>query len=146
MTTTISPAAPVPSVILALHARNREAWDSHDRLDQASIKGESGDGLNLQRGMEAIAREAEALREAIMYQLPTTDEELSILAYHTWATFETDNASTTERERQATDAALQAMFNYLASSGRVDVEKLGIATSATIVRDGCSARAGKVEG
>ncbi len=70
-------AAPA-SPILAMHARYEAAWQEYNRIDTASTALDKSDpadellGFKYQRAETANNAETDALRQAILYQVPTT--------------------------------------------------------------------------
>jgi len=121
------------SLILALAARYEQAWDEYNHIDRKQPRKPTGDAVNgpdwhpyyrSQRGMADNFEETQLLRETICYQVPDTDEELTVLAHHAWIMFD-DQSKMTKREIRALQQALNSIFDYLASNGRMDSVKAG---------------------
>lgn len=121
------------SAILAMHARFEAASIEYNRVDEAQPRkpadygNENADTFRVyfrcEDGMRENAEESELLRHAILYQVPTTDKELSLLAFHAWGLFDYDQ--NTDSDRRALGQALNSIFDYLVSEGRADMEEMG---------------------
>jgi len=124
--------APRVSLMMALHARYEAAWVEYNHIDSEQGKRPS-DGaadpnwhnyFSSQGGMEENAEESEMIRLLICYQMPNTDEELTVLAFHVWGLVGM-GAEITKRERRALEQGSNSMFDYLVTEGRAAMDDLG---------------------
>ena len=119
-----------PSLIMALHARYEQAWEEFNRIDEARRPEVGPPGLNRARNVrleEAKAtnnKETDALRRALLYQVPTTAIEALILADHLHTTFGlTDNfEKEDDPDRLAFETGLDTLLDYL--FGETDDSKI----------------------
>jgi hypothetical protein len=141
------------SIILDLHARYEAAWAEFNVAEAAQpAKPKNGDSpdfklyFRLEDGMHRNSRETDALRLAILYQVPATDEEATVLAFHCWGLFD-PASSPTKDETHAIEEGLNSIFDYLVSEGRADMDKMGaqFTHGALIAFDRRRYRTGKVE-
>lgn len=124
-------ASPIKaSLIMSLHARYEAAYEEYNHIEETRPKapGNSGDPswyayARADRGLEENFRETSLLRQMICYQVPSTDEELTVLAFHVWSLFDTPEML--DEERRALDQGLNSMFDYLVCEGRADMGKAG---------------------
>lgn len=120
-----------PSLIHALHARYEKARAEHHRIDVHNLAvpndgspSSLSEGILCDRGMHASEIEADLLRLLILRQVPIDDEELTIIAFH--ANGMADAAMTLdEGERTALEAGVGAIFDYLVSENRIDINGPG---------------------
>jgi hypothetical protein len=110
-----------PSLILALHARYEQAWDEYNQLDNAK----PGDAdppapahsrkIRIEEAMEANQREVDALRQALLYQVPNTSDEALVLACHLHTTFglteDFDKAG--DVDRLAFETGLDTLLDFM---------------------------------
>lgn len=110
-----------------MHARYEAAWDEYNVIDDAKGKLGKDDDLRLTFGYETGLREnsteTDLLRHTILHQVPNTDEELAVLAFHAWGIFDYDQ--NTEEDRTALAQGLSSIFDYLVGESRADMEKMG---------------------
>ena len=125
-------ATSVPSLILALHSRweannvEYELIDSHD-LARDDM---SGHGKR-ERAMNASQREEEALRAAILTQVPDSHADALVLMFHT--RIEQDlQANSSDAAKPSDDArailimAVDTVFDFMACEFMVDHETTGV--------------------
>ncbi len=80
-------AATKPSPILAMHSRYVAAWEGFNRIDVAETALDKNDradwslGYHYQTAKDANNAETDALRQAILYQVPTTWVEAMVLQF-----------------------------------------------------------------
>lgn len=115
-----------PSVILTLHNRYEHAWLEYNRIDRAQpAKPEDTNDDDWRRhyalgeAMLVSNAETDLLRMVILYQMPTTDEELTILSYHVHCLLDLRRG---RRENEALALGVQSIFDYLVTEGRADVD------------------------
>jgi uncharacterized membrane-anchored protein YhcB (DUF1043 family) len=101
-------------------------------------------GFKYQRAETANNAETDALRQAILYQVPTTWTEAMALLFH--IAFDLTDKPTKE-ERAATQTALDTLLDFMCCEVDQDHEELGrhFQTSANIVFDKRRYRTGIVE-
>jgi len=144
--------AAAASPILAMHARYEAAWEQFNQIDTASTalnrKDPADDslGFKYQTAETANNAETDALRQAILYQVPTTWPEAMVLLYHIHIAFDLTDKPTKE-ERAATETAIDTLFDFMCCEVDQDHEALGkhFQTSANIVFDKRRYRTGIVE-
>ncbi|HVL77879.1 MAG TPA: hypothetical protein VM346_01175 [Sphingomicrobium sp.] len=141
------------SLILALHARYEAAWDEYNRLDNAklaldeSVEEERRLSFRYDDAMRRNQEEVDALRVAILLQVPSTDEELSILAFHMWSLYDSDSETASGIEKRALEEGLNSTFDYLVGEGRCEMDRLGrqFANGASLAFDRRRFRTGQLE-
>jgi hypothetical protein len=115
----IDPAT--PSFICTLHAAYERCWDAYNRAAKAQPTLEEDDRQHhsIELGLSDLTDQVDLLRALILYQLPNTDEDLTILAFHAneMRGWQRDDA-----EEKALATGTQAIFNYLVSESRADIE------------------------
>jgi hypothetical protein len=107
-----------PSTLLTLHARWEAAMEEHNRIDEHHLalrRDEHRSEIHCSRGIAANQRECGALRLAILYQVPDTNEELAILSYHAWSVTEAETEQSDE-DRYAIEAAITSIFDFTMSA------------------------------
>lgn len=120
-----------PSLILALHERFEQSFIEYNYVDRAKLKlTDDGEerllGYRFQEAMQVMTEEGINLQRTILFQVPTTDEELTVLAYHVWNMFDPDADDGQCREdRQAVGVGLDNLFDYLVGEGRADMQETG---------------------
>ncbi|RYG86128.1 MAG: hypothetical protein EON59_10695, partial [Alphaproteobacteria bacterium] len=86
MTTDSILAERKPSPILAIHKRYEDATNDYDAAERAESKAKLEQDTDLEFSadvaMRKISREQDALRIAILYQVPTNWKEALILQFH----------------------------------------------------------------
>ena len=112
------PTATAPSPILALHARYEAAWAEYNRIDDARTTLDTQNredrivDFRYEEAMAVSGAEANALRVAILYQVPTTWQEAMILQFHIWSVFEPENPGTAN-EQSAMATAIDTLFDFM---------------------------------
>jgi transposase-like protein len=140
------------SPILAMHARYEAAWQEYNQIDVAGTKLDKSDadddllGFKYQRAETANNAETDALRQAILYQVPTTWTEAMVLLCHIHIAFDLTDKPTKE-DWTATHTALDTLFDFMCCEVDQDHEALGkhFQASANIVFDKRRYRTGIVE-
>ena len=144
--------AATASPILTMHARYEAAWQEYNLTDLADTKLNKSDaaedllGFKYRTAETANNAETDALRQAILYQVPTTWPEAMILLFHTHVAADLTDKPTKE-ERAATQTALDTLFDFMCCEVDQDHEALGkhFQASANIVFDKRRYRTGVVE-
>ncbi len=128
---------PMATPILAMHRRFEEASDAHHALDCARGKG-SGDRTRLDGEMADILNEQDALRVAILRQVPNSDDEFAVVLYHASIGFDliadNEGAGWIAAEGEALRVAMQHLFDYAASNHGADPLAIGRAFSVEAMR------------
>ncbi len=103
------------SPILAMHARYERLWHDHHVADVAGLAtAETQEGhhrkIDFEQAMAALEAESDALRVAILYQVPGTHAEAAVLQFYiAQAVDDTD-----ERETAAVRVAVDALLDFMA--------------------------------
>lgn len=120
------------TTIRAMHARYEAASTELNAVDEAATKltrtGRGGAAYDkAQRGIRASMREMDALRLAILYQVPNSPVEAMILSHHISIAYDMLYAGSdfTDLERKALGAAVDALFAYIVGNMGGDHEALG---------------------
>ena len=109
--------ATATSPILAMHARYEAAWAEFIIIEDARMKldpkdrDESALAHRYDDAMKVNAGETDALRLAILYQVPTTRQEALVLQYHAHGAADPD-LMTTSDERDALSVASDTLFDF----------------------------------
>lgn len=108
------------SPILAIHRQYEAAMEAQHTLDLADMglgKCEADQRLEhrYKIAMGAADAETDALRTAILYQVPATAEEALILQYHVWIAADLYGQEAPEAQWAAFLAALDILFDFHAS-------------------------------
>lgn len=118
------------SPILVMHSRYVAAWEEYTRIDKAATalgKNEPAD-LKLEfayrDGMTANNGETDALRLAILYQVPTTWVEAMVLQFHISISYELVDEPSTE-DRAVLRSAIDTLFDFMCCEVDQDHEALG---------------------
>lgn len=137
--------------ILAMHARYEAAGQEYNRIDLAATKlGKDEADLTLrfhyQKAQRANNAEVDALRQAILYQVPATWPEAMILLFHIHIAFDLTDKPT-EEETAATETAIDTLFDFMCCEVEQDHEQIGsqFQTSANLVFSKRRYRTGTLE-
>jgi hypothetical protein len=144
-TTTTTPGA---SVILAMHARYETSWEEYNRLDEAVVKSSMDHEGHMRRvhlgnSQQETFRESEALRFAILRQVPSDWREAVILQFHVWGIY--DSEQNTPKDHAAIEVALDHLLDFMCGEG--DYGGLGdqFANGEKLARERRRLRTGMVE-
>ena len=138
-----------PSVILAMHRQYEAAWEAHHTVDTAKLrlgKDEGRQEMLFEQAMSIVVSEADALRLAILYQVPTTWIEAMVLQYHIYIEQGMGDCNG-EAWSDALQVAVETLLDFFACEIDADHEEIGrmFQTSANLVYERRHARTGKVE-
>jgi CHASE3 domain sensor protein len=135
-----------------LYERYEQAWDEFHRIEAATPRNPAtrdDDALKsrLQDAAAANQREIDALRHAMLYQLPKDAADAVLLAAQLWTTFGlTDDFDATEDDpdRLAFETGLETLLDFL--MGEADDLQPGyqLATAERLVRSRRQLRTGMV--
>jgi hypothetical protein len=144
------------SLILALHQRYEAAWEEYNRLDAAHTAlpdkkdPERPLAWRYKEGMATNSRESDLIRVALIWQVPVTFEEATILSYHLWSLYDIDT-TLSEDEKKALEIGFTNLFDFLVDSlaGKdgLDIDKMGrqFSSGAKLAYDRRRVRTGHVE-
>lgn len=115
------------SIILALHARYEAASTEHAAIEEAMSEKDYTGRSSLFDALHASSEQCDLLSVALLHQVPTTDEEVTVLAGHTWNLSDRlfENSKLRGVERRALRHGINSIFDYLVSEGRADMERMG---------------------
>ena len=126
------PAQPKISVIAAMHARYEALDRQYDATDRASNGAPDDRRHQLLAALRDMQTESDTLRDAILRQRLTDNQDLAIFAFHLHSL--TDMVSEIEpqtmRERdsellQLVNHAAETIFDYVVGEGFGDMERIG---------------------
>ncbi len=140
------------SPILAMQHRYDAAWQEYNRIDVAAtaLRKDHPDDLSLEfayrDGMTTNNAETDALRPAILYQVPTTWVEAMVLQFHINIAHDLVDEPSVE-DRAALATAMDTLLDFMCCEVDQDHEALGrqFQTSANMVFDKRRYRTGIVE-
>ncbi len=117
------------SPILAMHRRFEAAWQEYNQtVDASRALGKSRDDEVLEYHYQTAKlvnnTETDALRQAILYQVPTTWPEAMILLYHIRVAFDLTDKPSPE-EYAATEVALDTLLDFMCCEVDQDHEAIG---------------------
>ena len=117
-----------PSVLMAMHRRYEQAVAEYEIIDTAHQSAKDNgedDAFLLYNASQASVREADALRIAILYQVPATTAEAAVLQFHISNMHDMIEGCTDRREleEEALKVAIQTIFDCLTSEIKEDVEQ-----------------------
>ena len=148
-----APVAPTAAVatspLLAMHARYEAAWEEYNTVDTAQLK--LNDKNEAERclkfrysdALKANNAETDALRLAILYQVPTTWQEALVLQYHINSATDL-HTLLPEDERRALEVASDTLLDFMCDEVDHDEEDGIFHRSECIVSDRRRFRTGKV--
>lgn len=120
------------SLILALHARYEQALEDHSSVDEAEPTGDTPEKrlakYPYERAMETLNKELDALRMAILYQVPGTSADAMILQYHIVEGIDmmANATAKNQAEEAAVEVAASTLFDFMAREDhQTDHEALG---------------------
>ncbi|MFD1789693.1 hypothetical protein ACFSC3_19235 [Sphingomonas floccifaciens] len=148
-------ASEAHSFIAVLHARYEATFDEYNVVDRAATRLNRKDNATLpmqcacDRAMRAIERESDALRQAILYQLPTNWTDALILHHHIRIAQDlvVNSDKPVEADKDALDAAVDTLLDFMASTITADHDTIGrqFTTAVAIVTERRRMRTGAVE-
>ena len=118
----------VPSVLMAMHRRYEQAQVEYEIIDSARQEAKDNDDSEvhqLENASQSSVREADALRIAILYQVPATTAEAAVLQYHIYTTQDLVDGCVDRREpeEEALKVAIRTLFDFLACQMTEDHEQ-----------------------
>lgn len=133
----VSPRSP----ILAMHLRYEAAWEEYNAIERSEMeltKDDHAAKLRHEYASKANNAETDALRLAILYQVPDTYAEAMILQYHIVNGYDlTQGAPPTKAESTEAEAvkiAIDTLFDFLACKNNDDHEALGTSFKHSAMR------------
>lgn len=117
-----------PSVLMAMHHRYEQTQLEYEIIDSAHQEAKENDDSEvhqLENAGQASVREADALRIAILYQVPVTTAEAAVLQYHIYTTHDLIDGCSDRREpeEEALKVAIRALFDFLCCEMTEDHEE-----------------------
>lgn len=144
-----------PSTIAAMHARYEATFDEYNMVDRAATRLRRNDDAALpmqcacDRAMRVIERESDALRQAILYQVPINWTEALILQHHIRIAQDlvVNSDKPVEADKDALDTAVDTLLDFMASTITADHDAIGrqFQTAVAIVTERRRMRSGDVE-
>lgn len=120
-----------PSPIMAMHQRYEETMAEYLAIEKAESiarreRDEDAEGA-LARAMRASCRESDALRVAILHQVPDTWPEAQVLQFHITNAFDllTGCTNVSEIEQQALQIAIDTLFDFMCCEVDSDHGEIG---------------------
>lgn len=116
------------SALMAMHRRYEQAQAEYDIIDtahQTAKDGGDNEAFLLEDAGQTSVREADALRMAILYQVPADIPEAAVMQFHI-ATMHDMIEGCTERrepEEEALKVAIQTLCDFLACEMKEDHEQ-----------------------
>jgi hypothetical protein len=117
-----------PSILMALHHRYEQSLAEYEIIDSAHQAAKvSGDNeaFLLENAGHSSVREADALRMAILYQVPGDIRQAAVLQFHIGTMHDMIEgcADRRELEEDALKVAIQTLFDFLACEMKEDHEQ-----------------------
>jgi hypothetical protein len=135
-----------------MHARYEAAWTEFEAMElqeqKATRSGQECASYQLQQAQKANLREIDALRLAILYQVPNSGTDALVLCHHIESAFDLiEEGSAHEAERQVVGVALSSLLDFMCRDGGQEPASLGamFKASADRVRNTTRQRKGEVE-
>lgn len=152
---TNTPATAALSTIRALHARYEENETAYVAIDRADMeRAQAGAdqmlGCRYRDAMKESAAASDALRLAVLFQVPTDRSDALILQYHIRCQHDINANSTDEvsdQDKLALDLAIDALFDFMARDN-ADHAQIGTHLAAGVrqASQRCAFRTGLVGG
>lgn len=116
------------SALMAMHHRYEQSIAEYDVIDTAhqTAKGnDDSEAFLLENAGQTSVREADALRLAILYQVPAAIPEAAVLQFHISTMHDMIEGCTERRENEedALKVAIQTLFDFLACEMKQDHEQ-----------------------
>jgi hypothetical protein len=120
------------SLIAALHARyeaTQAEYDAVDRADtvQGKKRDDKSDAQHYRTALLTSERESDALRNAILYQVPDTWSDALILQFHIVCAYDMYSCATepNERDNERLQVAIDTLFDFMCSEVRTETDEIG---------------------
>lgn len=122
------------SPILSMHARYEQTMAEYNIVDQAEGAARKDDDdyhqSRYSQALKALTRETDALRVAILHQVPVIWKEVMILQFHIVNAFDMHAncaGEPPEAEKEALQTAIDTVFDFMCCEIDTDHEKVGAA-------------------
>jgi hypothetical protein len=121
-----------PSPIMAMHTRYEETMAEFGVIEKAENdarkRRDESEAAALERGSRASCREADALRTAILHQVPDSWTEAMALQFHIVNAFDLLIGCTEppEFEQEALQTAIDTLFDFMCCEVEADHEQVGL--------------------
>jgi ribosomal protein S20 len=127
-----APISQPASIIRTLHARFEQANAEYDRTDAAQTAlnraGDKLDALRLNGALVENQAETDALRRALLLQVPDTWADALILQYHIWLEHDlqaSQDEKPADNDQAALTIAMDTLFDFMACEVRADHAEIG---------------------
>ncbi|WP_267386149.1 hypothetical protein [Sphingomonas sp. GC_Shp_3] len=132
-------ATSTSSLIAALHARYEAAQAECHAVDLAetSARRQSEDAADCYRNAcKTLMQEADALRDAILHQVPDTWSEALILQFHILCAHDQriNEDAPDDAGAALVQLAINTLFDFMCAEVRTDVAQIGAAIAETAAR------------
>lgn len=122
---TVSSVSKGETLIRQLHRRYEQLWEAFTRLDTLRAEpANSEDSHAYNRAMSELGDESQSVVRVILRQVPSCDEDLTIVLLHLASLYE-DHVDLAEEDREAIEIGIKQSLDYLMGEGRADMEGLG---------------------
>lgn len=123
------PVTQASSAILTMHQRYEAALMDFATAEKAEAKcAGAGPQFAFSHAMKTLIQESDALRDAILYQVPRTWPEALVLQFHITNAFDMHANGTTpptDAEKERLETALDALFDFMCCEVEQNHEALG---------------------
>jgi hypothetical protein len=130
---------PAPSVLMAMHQRYEATMVEYLAIEAAwntACKENDDQRHQLERSCQSSCRETDALRLAILHQVPADLREAAVLQFHIANAFDLmagcEDFPTNEQEALTT--AIETLFDFMCCELKHDHEQIGLAFKDEAVR------------
>jgi hypothetical protein len=124
-------AQPNPSVslIAALHARYEATQTEYSAVELADTPRAKGspDAQHFGTALTTLEREADALRDVILYQVPDTWSDALILQFHIACAYDMHSCASkpNERDNERLQVAIDTLFDFMCTEVRAEADQIG---------------------
>jgi hypothetical protein len=129
-------AVPTSSAIVAMHSRYEAAAIEQEAIDQGPTDGRAR--IRIDSAISDLVSEKDALRTAILRQVPDSRDEFAIVLFHANNSFDliadTEGEDWQKPEAAALRIAMQHLFDFAASEFVSDPMAIGRAFTAEATR------------
>jgi hypothetical protein len=129
---TMAQATQAASLIAALHARYEATQSEYATIDladtpQAKQRQNSPDVQHFDTALLTSEREADALRNVILYQVPDSWSDALILQYHIVVAHDAHAAASKPKEEDSErlQIAIDTLFDFMCTEVRADAGEIG---------------------
>jgi len=124
---------PATSLIAALHARYEATQTEYAAVERADMaprpkeRGNKPDALDYGTALLTSEHESDALRNAILYQVPDSWSDALILQYHIGCAYDLCScaAKPNEQDNERLQVAIDTLFDFMCTEVRTDAGEIG---------------------